>query len=326
MAHSDGRFDPDFSREVLEDLYAYRRKRASVAWLLWGTLGWLGAHRFYLEREFTGLLMLFSGGGGLLWWLVDALLLSGMVRSHNEEQALRREKGLPPIELDFMPALKTSVLRRTPGWVERWGERGARKRALRLAGDVAVILVAGSVLGGLADLEGAIEAIVAVLLLAGVTAMGAGPTWLGEAPLARHLVRWSHRLRLFYYHNEPGSPLALLIRPVTGVLWAPFRTKARAEVRLYVELGAAFTAAFFLLDLIPEALLPLLSGRSLALGDLLGGWLVQAFTTFFLTYAFAAPVGAALTRHLLVRPTHTVPRVLSLLTLLAVLTGAAGSG
>lgn len=323
MSVSEG-VDPDFSRDVLEDLYGYRRKRAGVAWLLWGTLGLLGAHRFYLEREFTGLLMLFTGGGGVLWWLVDALLLSGMVRSHNAEQALREEKGLPPIELDFMPPLKTSVLRRTPTWVERWAERGRKRRLFRLAGDVAVILVAGSVLGSLVGLDGALEAIVAVLLLAGVTALGAGPAWIEAVPLARHFVRWSHRLRLFYYHNEPGSPPALLVRPLVGVLWAPFRPKARAEVRMYVELGAAFTAAFFLLDLIPEAIVPLLSSRALDLGDLLGGWLAEAFTTFFLTYAFAAPIGAVLTLHLLVRPTHTLPRALSALTLVAIVLGALG--
>jgi len=320
------RVDPDFSRDVLEDLYGYRRKRAGVAWLLWGTLGLLGAHRFYLEREFTGLLMLFTGGGAVVWWLVDALLLVRMVRSHNAEQALRKEKGLPPIELDFMPPLKTSVLRRTPTWVKRWNERGRKRRLLRLAGDVAVILVAGSVLGSLVGMDGALEAIVAVLLLAAVTALGAGPAWIEAVPLARHFVRWSHRLRLFYYHNEPGSPPALLVRPVVGVITAPFRAKARAEVRLYVELGAAFTVAFFLLDLIPEAIVPLLSSEPLDLGNLLGGWLGEALTTFFLTYAFAAPIGAVLTLHLLVRPTHRLPRALSLLTLVAIILGAIGSG
>ncbi len=317
--------DADFSREVLAELYAYRRKRRRTAWILWGTLGWLGAHRFYLGREFSGLVMLFTGGGGLLWWMADAFFLNRMVDDHNDQQAMRKRTGLPPIEMDFMPPLRTEILRKTPEWVERWHERSKRKNRLRLAGDVLVLVFAGSVLGGMVGTEGALEAITAVVLLAVMTTLGAGPDWLDEVPVFAALERWAHRLRLFYYHNEPGSPPGLLLRSVLGMIWAPFRAKDRAEVKLYVELGAAFTAAFLLLDIVFDVVVPAVTGASVALMPVLGGWLQEALVTFFLTYAFAAPVGAVLTLYVLVRPTHTLPRILAGVAMAALAAGAGGA-
>lgn len=311
--------DPDFSRGVLEDLYAYRRKRRAVAWLLWLFLGLVGAHRFYLERPFSGTIQLFTAGGVLVWWLIDAGRINGMVREHNAEQARREREGLPPIEMEGMPPLREEELRHVPDWVTRWSEHGRTRRGLRLAGDALVLLVAGTGLGAVVGTDGALEAVAAVVLLAGMTSLGAGPPWLDDVPGFRALVRWTHRLRVFYYHNEPGSPPTLLLRAMLGVLWAPFRSASRTEVRLYVELGAAFTAFFLLLDIIPEAVVPLLSAsESFQLEALLEGWLAEAVMTFLFTYALAAPVGGVLTLHVLVHRTHTVPRILAVFTLVAI--------
>lgn len=315
--------DPDFSREILEDLYTYRRKRAGVAWLLWATLGWLGAHRFYLGREFSGLAMLFTFGGGMVWWVADIAFLNRMVGSHNERQGKREKAGLPPLELDFMPPLKKAALQRTPEWIERWNARTDGSRLIRLGGDVLVLLVAGAALGSvIGEIEGALEASLAVLLVVGTTALGAGPRWFHEVPVAGDLMKWSHRLRLFYYHNEPGSPPALLLRPMTALIWAPFRAKSRVEVRLYVELGAVFAGFFLLLDLVPEVIVPALSaGSSVSLGSVVLAQVGELFSTFFLTYAFTAPIGAVLILYLLVRPTHRIPRILGAVTLVAMLLG-----
>lgn len=325
MAIAERPLDPDFSLEVLEELYAYSRKRAAVAWLLWATLGWLGAHRFYLERPFTGLAQLFTGGGILVWWLLDGRRVGAMVRAHNEEQAKREHEGLPPIEMAFMPPLREDEIRRTAGWVDRWNQRGAKRRGLRLAGDVLVLLVAGTGLGTVVEIPGGLEAVAAVVLLAGMISLGAGPAWLDDLPGFHALVRWTHRLRVFYYYNEPGSPPLLLLRGLLGVLWAPFRAKDRAEVRLYVEIGAVFSAIFLLMDVVPAVVIPLFSaGRSFDFGMLLETWIGEAVTTFILTYILAAPVGGVLTTYLLVRPTHRLPRILAAFTVVSILLGALG--
>ena len=287
-------------------------------------MGWLGAHRFYLERPFTGLVQLFTGGGALAWWLADARLINGMVRAHNAEQAHRERSGEPPVELAFMPPLRGEALQQEPAWIVRWSKRSAARRGLRLAGDVLVLLVAGTGLGAMVAAEwadGALEAVVAVVLLAGMISLGAGPAWLDDVPGTRALVRWTHRLRLFYWHNAPGSPPTMLLRSVLGVLWAPFRAKDRAEVRIYVELGAVLSAAFLLLDIVPEAVIPLLAGQSVDPASLASGWLAEALTTFFLTYTLAAPVGGVLTLYLLVRPTHTLPRILAVFTIVSIALG-----
>lgn len=318
------RVDPDFAQDVLGDLYAYRRKRRLIAWVLWGFLGLLGAHRFYLERPGTELLQLVTGGGLLVWWIVDAWQIGAIVDAYNGEQLDRKRAGEPPVELSFMPPRAVNVLHDPPEWTLRWATRGRAWRRMRMAGDVLVLLVAGISLGALADVEGGAEAAFAVVALVGVTLLGARMSWLNDVPLARALVRWSHRLRLYYYFNRPGSPLALLVRGATGVVLAPFRRRDRAEVRLYLELGAVFTLGFMVIDLLEDLVIPLF-GTGLAVMSpfrLAGVWFQEMFLTFLVIYAFAAPIGAVLTLYLLTRRTHTVPRVLGGLTLLFIAVGA----
>lgn len=139
--------DPDFAHDVLGDLYAYRQKRRLLAWLFWATLGWLGAHRFYLERTGTGLLQLVTGGGFLIWWVADAWQIGAMVDAHDEEQERRRRAGEPPLELSFMPPRAVDVANEPPQWTLRWAERGRGWRGMRLAGDVIVLVIAGVALG-----------------------------------------------------------------------------------------------------------------------------------------------------------------------------------
>lgn len=287
--------DADFAREILDDLYRYRRKRRLLAWLFWGLLGWLGAHRFYLGRDGTALLMMFTGGGLLVWWVVDAFLIGRFVRDHNAEQSRRCDAGLPPLELEFMPPLDRDVLQQPPDWTSRWDARDPAQQRRRFAGDLAVLLFAGIALGSLAGLDGAEEAIFAIIVVVATTAMGGATAGLQRVPLMRTLLRWTHRVRLFYYFNTPKSPPALLLRPIIGPLLAPFRKRARAEVRLWVELGFAFTLIFLLPDLLEHVMLPSMRGAADAgIGTLAGAWLAETPVTFFATYAFAAPIGAML--------------------------------
>lgn len=79
--------------------YDANRKSALLAYILWFFLGWFGLHRMYLGRIGSGVAMLLLQGvswlthfiliGYLgfavlaLWWLIDALLIPGMTRDHN---------------------------------------------------------------------------------------------------------------------------------------------------------------------------------------------------------------------------------------------------
>ena len=84
------------------------RKETGVAYLLWFFLGEFGAHRFYLGKVGSAIAMLviflisvplafvFVGYFGLfaifVWWVVDAFLIPGWVRTHND-LARRRAYG-----------------------------------------------------------------------------------------------------------------------------------------------------------------------------------------------------------------------------------------
>jgi hypothetical protein len=287
-----------------------------VAWLFWLVLGWMGAHRFYLEKPGTGLLMMLTGGGILVWWVVDAFGIGKAVEDYNREQARRERAGDPPLELDFMPHRTVDVEHEPPEWTREWARRGSAWRAMRFAGDLIVLMAAGASLGAVADVNGGTEAAFGVTALIVMTLLGGQAEWLNHVPLARALIRWNHRLRLFYYFNRPAAPPVLLVRPVLAFVLAPFRRRDRAETRLYLELGAAFTLFFMAADLVGNVVTPMASTGLAALAPLrlAGVWFQEVFLTFFFTYAFASPIGAVLALYLLTRPTHTVPRILGAFT------------
>ncbi len=51
-------------------------KSRLVVLLLCFFLGWIGGHRFYVNKIGTGLLMLFTMGGFGLWYFVDLIMIS----------------------------------------------------------------------------------------------------------------------------------------------------------------------------------------------------------------------------------------------------------
>lgn len=309
------RAHPDFSRAVLEDLYRYPRKRRLIAWPLWAITGIVGGHRFYLGRTPTGIIMLFTGGGALIWWIIDAFLLPGMIAKYNREQEQRERAGLPPIALSFMPALReVRFLEGEPDWADK------RKGTARLIGDAFVLLVAGSVLGAISADQGDFEALTAVLVLIAITNIGARWEQVARLPLLRELDRWNHRLRIFYHTNDPGGPLALFFRPLVGPVTAFFSKRARAEVMLYLQLGAVFVIGFTFLDLV-EAGVVSTSGFDLTLEPLIEDMVL----TFITVYAFVTPIGATLTTHLLLERTDWVLWLLSAVSVGSIAFGLFGS-
>ncbi|WP_419941126.1 TM2 domain-containing protein [Candidatus Palauibacter sp.] len=303
----EGRGDLDFSRAVLEDLYSYPLKRRSVAWLLWLVAGFFGGHRLYLDRTGTGVLMFFTGGGAGVWWLVDIFLIHRMVRKFNEDQARRKAEGLAPRQLAFMPA-RGEALPPEPYWAAK---RSAR---VRLVADSFVMMLAAGSMGAFARQSGVYEPIIAVLALIAITLLGTRWDALSELPVLRGFDRWAHRLRLFYYTNDPGGALSLAFRQVLAV-FAIFRPRRRAEAKLYLQLGAWFTIIFTTFDII-EAL-----GIGGPGGFNPGSLMLDFAQTFFATYAFAAPIGAILNKHILLRRSDRVIWVLSAVAVLFIFIG-----
>jgi len=79
---------------------------------------------------------------------------------------------------------------------------------------------------------------------------------------------------------------------------------------------------FLLLDVVPGLVWPALApGLEVDLEAFVGEWIGEVFRTFFLVYAFSTAVGAVLVRHLLLRDSHRVPRLLAALTVISILLG-----
>ncbi|WOJ95114.1 TM2 domain-containing protein [Congregibacter variabilis] len=304
------RRDADFSRAVLEELYRYPLKRREIAWILWALTGLVGGHRFYLDRPATALAMAVTAGGGLVWWIADFFFIPKMLRSFNDDQTARKHSGQPPRALSFMPPSRGMALPPRPDWIEKRSGRS------RLSGDLIVLVLAGIGVGAISSNTGNFEPVIAIVALSAITLLGARWDALATTPILRNFDRWSHRLRLYYYVNDPGGPVTLFFRPILGLITAPFRKRARAEAWLYLQIGLWFTIIFTGMDVL-EAITIDAQGLSIHPMD----FLADVAVTLVSIYAFAAPIGAILTTYVLLERRDLIVWALSCITLAAIYFG-----
>ena len=248
-----------------------------------------------------------SGGGVLVWWIVDLFRIPAMVLAFNVDQAERKRTGQPPRALSFMPPSRGMVLPPSPDWMHK------RRGRARLYGDIVVLTLAGICVGALASSSGNFEPVIAIVALSAITLLGARWDALATVPVLRSFDRWSHRLRLYYYINDPGGPLTLFFRPLVGLVSAPFRKRARAEAWLYLQIGFWFTVIFTGLDVL-QAVSIGTAGINIHPMD----FLADIVITLVSIYAFAAPIGAILTTHVLLERRDLVVWILTGVTLVAI--------
>jgi hypothetical protein len=93
-------------------------KSRGVALALAALLGPFGAHRFYVGKTGTGVLMLCTLGGAGLWYLYDLILVSGgsfrdadgrLVSRWDPEEPSRHPNELADEVLDELSALRSEV-------------------------------------------------------------------------------------------------------------------------------------------------------------------------------------------------------------------------
>ncbi|MXZ44724.1 MAG: TM2 domain-containing protein [Gammaproteobacteria bacterium] len=71
--------------------YEDEKKSMAVAYVLWGFVGPLGGHRFYLGKMGTAVAMLVlclsivGTIAAIIWWIVDAVLTHEMVKELNRD-------------------------------------------------------------------------------------------------------------------------------------------------------------------------------------------------------------------------------------------------
>ena len=300
--------DPDFVAEVVADLYRYHPKRYGVVMAIALVAGVAGAHRFYLGKTASGVGMLLSGGGGLVWWIVDLMRLRALVQQYNDEEARREASGQPPQGMGFLPPKEQLDISHPPAWAAKRSSRS------RLIASGILLGVIGLTLGTISGATGVLEPTVILVMFILITITAARLPAMAHVPVLRGVIRWSHRLRLYYHTTDPESVWLLIFRPAVGVFYALWTRRARAEVRLYLQMGVVFATGFAIFDL-AEAL----ERDSIWAGI---GLLIGEFAqTLAYTYLFVAPAGALLTTQLLLSRRDTVVWALSAIALGAVYLG-----
>lgn len=291
--------DPDFSKQVVDDLYRYKHKYQAIALVLVIFFGLLGAHRFYMNKPLSATLMLLSAGGGLIWWVVDIIYIKRIVSRRNSAEKERLENGEAPSELSFLPPKKALKIDKAPAWTIHRNSRA------RIYGSLFLLSLVGFILGVVSGSSGTFEP--SIILIVFIVASLSAARWKATAkiPVVYALTRWVHRLRLYYYSVDPGNIWLLGLRPIYGLFVAPFFKKTRAEVGLYLELGVFFSLVFLALDIVE-----ILQYESLWVGISLS--IAELIQTIIYTFLFVAPVGALLTTQILLSRSDRVIWLLSL--------------
>jgi len=291
---------------LAEELATYPKKDFSVAFWAWLLTGWFGGHRFYMEKPLTGALMAISSGGFFIWWIIDFFQLRKMVEAFNSEQDRRQKEGLPPIRLGFIPSVYVDFTQPPP-----WHKKETRAGLKGVIFDAAMLMLFAAILAGFASGTDRPEPVVAALVtLVLIVFLDRLLPWFHK-PIIHEIIHLDYKLRLFYYFNEPGSTFKLILRPVFGIYLALFQKKARAEVKLYFEICTAFAAFFLFFDLISGEIFEIKSIR-----DLIEKILKSLLLNFLGIYMFVGPIGATLTKHVLIKSSKTAINFLAIVTFL----------
>ena len=310
--------DERVHNQLVHELHTYPVKNQRIARLIWIFGGIVGLHRFYLGQVLYGVLMLCTAGGALIWWIIDGFILPKLVDAYNSDQAARKESDRPPIGMDYVPVATPDALLDYPAWGQsRLFPKGraqtGRRRFFEITADFFALMFFGFILGAVTGETGyntAAWAVVAVLLMINFVDYLIP---LHDWPVAKGMVHWDYRLRLFYHFNEPGRRWKLYFRPLIGLLYAPFDRKARSEVLLYLELGSVFVAGRLMTGLIWGDMWVMLT--DLDFEAFFSDWVEGVMLGFFTIYGFAAPIGAIMMKHVLLRRQNYVRWGLSLVAL-----------
>jgi DNA-directed RNA polymerase subunit RPC12/RpoP len=74
-------------------------RSTGIAYLLWFFLGYLGVHRFYCGRVWSGVLWFLTLGLFGIGWIIDAFLIPGMVEESNRDH-LSYQRAFPRNQTD----------------------------------------------------------------------------------------------------------------------------------------------------------------------------------------------------------------------------------
>ena len=219
--------------------------------------------------------------------------------------------------MDFVPKVEPETLTNLPVWSAPYA--GKRLLIWELVADFLALTFFSFLLGAFTESTGYRTGMFAVGALLVMVNFADMLIPFHTAPIVKSMIHWDYRLRLFYHFNAPGRRLALYFRPITGLFYAPFKKKARTEVLLYLEIGSVFFAFKVLLGLMGGDIWDQI--WALDLDGFMSDWLRDVIIGFLAMYAFAAPIGAILMKHILLRRRNYIRWGFSILVVIMIIKG-----
>ncbi|MEM6335924.1 MAG: TM2 domain-containing protein [Bacteroidota bacterium] len=281
---------------MVDELQSYGYRTHRTARWLWLLTGLFGGHRYYLERTGTAIVQSLTLGGLIVWWIVDGFKLREMVDAFNAEQAKREAADAPAVGMECIPHADVDLAGYPPWYVP---PKNRTTKTLGLMGDALALLIFTPAIGGVASSQGLTAPLIAAVVVVTVTLAATRLARFFHVPLIHEVVHWEYKLRLFYWFNKPQHTLLMLIRPVIAVFYAPFNRLARFEVKLYAEVAAVFAVTTVVWKFFDGTYWAMLTAFDLS--ALFESWLEVTILNFFFVYAFVSPIGAILTKHVLIK-------------------------
>ena len=279
-------------QEIVAEQKSTTAKRLIWVYVLWFFGGWIGLHRFYLGRWFTGLLYAFSLGLFGIGWLVDALLLPRMLARRIEE---KREQAVE--EEAYLASIGESAEEVEEDMLAPWAKDGKSSIGdkLMFLPELAfftfapmLIVVTAGILG-----QWMIAAMVPIILVLtsfirfAIRFLPRYEERLGKVPILKDVLGLFRNFYEFYRENKPRSLLFYIFYPITGPIALLFSENARKEIKMYMQIFGVVAVALFVSGVKDyRYLYPPHLGASEAIGLIIA----QLFIVFFLLICMIMPM------------------------------------
>jgi hypothetical protein len=204
------------------------RRNLGLAYFLLVLLGWLGAHRFYVKRPYSGTLYALTFGFLLVGVALDLLLLPRYVREVNE--TLVREAARDPEAFRARERIAPWAHAHT----EKWSAQLLIVAGFWLFGTP--IFTFFAIVAGFSSGPLYLAAMLILLALFGSPRrLLARYPKIEKTPILEHVLQRLVELEDFYFEHKPRLLIYYLAYPITMPIAAIFSRPARAEARMFVH-------------------------------------------------------------------------------------------
>ncbi len=216
------------------DVNLKKRYSYATAYLLWLFTGWLGLHRFYLRRWFSGLIYMFSFGLFGLGWVLDLFIIPYLIKKAriSFQEEVKANPKILEVEQEE-EVIAPWATDRLSGFI------GALEAPIRYVFFIFAPLFFVFLAIFLQQVQ---LAIIFILILAFVGLLGSVNTvmkkyqYLEKLPVLGEVLATLQQLNDFYFQNRPRSFITYLFYPLLGILILPFSKTTRREYGLYLKI------------------------------------------------------------------------------------------